>query len=223
MSSSQQEQQQPSKRPASADERVFHQLTLAFLDTWDDEKRVNGQYFGPCSVLRCVLDKSSGQRVTRSSAIEDVHYDTETKLPLIKIGTYDDRSQASKWNEFFECLDFLFYSYHSWATPKAQSHLPYASLVLAFTEKSRPHVIKTVRDMIQSRIDEAIEDKVAEDQELFERHLCLWDAAFSKDDRVQKFADRFTRKRKAGPETSKDTPSPPPLSKRARVDEEGNQ
>jgi hypothetical protein len=109
------------------------------------------------------------------------------------------------------------------SAPDAQGHLPYASLVLAFTEKSQPHVIKTVRDMIQSRIDDAIEDKLAEDQKLFEGHLRLWNAAFPEDDRVQKFADRFTRKRKADPELSKDAPSPPPLSKRARVSEEGNQ
>lgn len=225
MASSQQQEQQeqrPSKRPATAPEKQARQLILAFLDTWGIKALLGGKFISGDGIPDLQSHRRyrfRGQWLARSEGVQDVSYATGEKIPLIEIGPYEDHSQPALWNELCECFNFLFYMAGYWSTPETQDHRPYASMVLAFTEESQPHVIKAVRELIESRIEDADELEDDNARKLFKRHLRMWDAAFKKDDRVQTFAAIFTHKRKADSEPPRDASSPPP-SKLARVDEE---
>ena len=227
-SSHQQEQQEqrPPKRPATASEKQARQLILAFLDTWGIKALLGGEFIRgegiPFLQSSRRYGRFRGKWLARSEDVQDVSYATGETIPLIEIGAYEDRSQAALWNELCECFNFLFYMAGYWSTPETQSHHPYASMVLAFTEESRPHVVEAVRGLIESRIEDADELGDEDARELFEGHLCMWDAAFKKDVRVQTFAQILTGKRKADSEPPRDASSPPP-SKLPRVDEEQQQ
>lgn len=223
MASSQQQEQRSPKRPATASEKQARQLILAFLDTWGIKALLGGKFISGDGIPGLQSSRRygrfRGKWLARSEGVKDVSYATGETMPPIEIGPYEDRSQAALWNELCECFNFLFYMAGYWSTPETQDHRPYASMVLAFTEESQPHVIEAVRELIESRIEDADELEDEDARELFEGHLRMWDAAFKKDGRVQKFAEIFTCKRKADSEPPRDASSPPP-SKLARVDEE---